>query len=384
MRKSKAARRKAGRYPRIEVRALRTEQGNGISVYAFFMPGVQITQVADISRVERDKDDSLKGFQRREIRTHVRGIVQYLDQGSVLFPNSIILAMSPEVRFLSSRGPPRTGLTRGVAAGVLSVPVRPEGERVAWIVDGQQRSLALSESKTPSLQVPIVGFVTDDIAVQREQFILVNKARPLPNRLINELLPETGGVLLPRDLASRKIPSELCNLLNRDPKSPFYKLIKRVSAPDAEAAIITDSAVVGMIRSSINNPLGALAPFKSAGDESADIQGMYATLITFWKAVKDVFADAWGLPPNKSRLTHSAGIQAMGVLMDRVYARHAGKTNEYQAIKQDLEKMRSDCHWTEGEWAELRLAWNEVENTHKDVRRLSEALVRIHTARASR
>lgn len=42
----------------------------------------------------------------------------------------------------------------------------------------------------------------------------MNKAKPLPTRLINELLPEVD-VLLPRDLASRKLPSELCNVLNR-------------------------------------------------------------------------------------------------------------------------------------------------------------------------
>ena len=93
--------------------------------------------------------------------------------------------------------------------------------------------------------------------------------------------------------------------------------------------MITDTALVKMIRASIQNPLGALASFKAVGDESADIQAMYRTLSTFWSAVRDVFSDAWGLPPTRSRLMHSAGIEAMGVLMDRVYARHAGKPNEY-------------------------------------------------------
>jgi DGQHR domain-containing protein len=368
----------------LVVRALRTEQSNGINVYAFFMPGGQITQVADISRVERDDEDSLKGFQRREIRNHVRSIVQYLDQGRVLFPNAIILAMSPDVRFVRSRGPSPAGVMKGVESGMLSIPPRSEGDRVAWIVDGQQRSLALSESNTPELPVPVVGFVSDDLAIQREQFILVNKARPLPNRLINELLPETGGVTLPRDLASRKIPSELCNLLNKDQKSPFHKLIKRISQPDSETAVITDTAVVKMIRNSISSPLGALAPYKLAVDEPADIPAMYKTLTVFWSAVKSVFSEAWGMPSTKSRLMHSAGIEAMGVLMDRVYTRHSGKANEYQAIKHDLQKMAPHCHWTEGEWEGLGLEWNEIQNTPKHIRSLSDTLVRIHTTRAPR
>jgi DGQHR domain-containing protein len=366
------------------VRALRTEQREGTSVFAFFMPGGQLTQVADISRVERDDDDSLKGFQRREIRNHVRSIVQYLNQGRVLFPNAIILAMSPDVRFVRSRGPVPSGLENGVDAGTLAIPLRPEGDRVAWIVDGQQRSLALSKSSTPNLPVPVVGFVSDDLAVQREQFILVNKARPLPTRLINELLPETDGVMLPRDLASRKIPSELCNLLNRDPKSPFHNLIKRISDPHPSTAVITDTAVVKMIKNSISSPLGALAPFKQAGEESSDIPAMYRALCAFWFAVKEVFPTAWGVSSTKSRLMHSAGIEAMGVLMDRVYARHSGKPDEYQAIKQDLEKMSRFCHWTDGEWEGLGLAWNEVQNTPRHIRNLSDTLVRIHATRVPR
>ena len=54
--------------------------------------------------------------------------------------------------------------------------------------------------------MPVVGFVSPDLETQREQFILVNKAKPLPTRLINELLPEVS-VILPRDLAARQLPS---------------------------------------------------------------------------------------------------------------------------------------------------------------------------------
>lgn len=364
----------------IVVRALRAVQGDGTHVFSFFMPRAEFARIADISRVDRDNDDSPKGFQRCEIRAHVRSIVHRLDQGHVLFPNAIMLAMSPDVRFIRSREPVPSGFAQGVDAGLLKLPIRPEGERVACIVDGQQRSLALAESNTPTLQIPVVAFVLDDIGIQREQFILVNKARPLPTRLINELLPETGGVILPRDLPVRKIPSELCDLLNRDPKSPFHKLIKRVSVPDSASAVVTDTTIVTMVRNSLNNPSGALAPFKPMGDEVVDIRSIYKILITYWNAVKDVFKQAWGLPPSKSRLMHSAGIQAMGVLMDHVYARHAGNTNEYQGIRDDLEKMSHACHWTESEWEGLGLGWNEIQNTPRHIRSLSAALVRIHTA----
>lgn len=367
----------------IFVRALRTRQGK-VDVYSFYLPGGDVTRIAGISRIERDKDDNLRGFQRKEIRTHVRSIIQYLNQGKVLFPNAITLAFSSDVKFKQSRGPTPETLTDLAQAGLLRIPVRETGPRVGWIVDGQQRSLALANSKNEKLPVPVVAFVSDDLQVQREQFILMNKARPLPSRLINELLPETGSVLLPRELASRKVPSEICGLLNRDPKSPFHGLIKRLSDAEKGKAVITDTAIIKMIRNSINSPLGALSTFKAAGDESLDLNAMYRTLVVYWKAVRDVFASAWGLPPTKSRLMHSAGIEAMGILMDRMLARHAGKNDESHAIKADLQKIASHCRWTEGTWDTTGLEWNEVQNTPKHIRTLADTLVRLYASAVSR
>jgi len=369
----------------IVVRALRTFQGKkNVPVYSFFMPGGDVTRVADISRIERDESHSLRGFQRREIRAHVKNIAEYLDHGSVLFPNAIILAFSSDVQFKTSRGPIPKGLIDVAKSGNLRIPVRNEGKRVAWIVDGQQRSLALAKSRNQRMPVPVVGFVSDSLALQREQFILVNKAKPLPGRLINELLPETSGVFFPRDLSERRIPSELCNMLNEDEKSPFHNLIKRSSTPRSQRAYITDTALIEMIRQSIRNPLGALAPYKGVGDSTANLEQMYKLLVGYWGAVRDVFKEAWGLPPSKSRLMHSAGIQAMGVLMDKMLSRHEGESDRWLAIRNDLRKIAPYCHWTRGSWAELGLDWNEIQNLQQHIRGLADTLVRLYAAKASR
>jgi DGQHR domain-containing protein len=367
----------------IMVRALRTAQGKNIPVYSFFMPGGDITRVADISRLERDESQGLKGFQRREIQAHVKSITEYLDNVAVLFPNAIILALSSDVQFTSSRGPKPTGLIDIAQSGTLRIPIRAEGSRVAWIVDGQQRSLALSKSRNQSMAVPVVGFVSDNLTLQREQFILVNKAKPLPGRLINELLPETSGVLFPRDLTERKIPSQLCNMLNQDSRSPFRGLIRRPSAPRDPRAQVTDTAVIEMIRQSIRNPLGALAPYKAIGDSGPKVDEMYKLLVGYWSAVRDVFKDAWGLSPARSRLMHSAGIQAMGVLMDKMLSRYEADSDRWTAVRADLKRIAPLCHWTSGTWDELGLNWNEVQNLQQHIRGLSDALVRIYATKAA-
>ena len=369
--------------PNVLVRALHARQGDK-DLYSFFIPGQEITRIADIIRVSRDDTDALRGFQRKEIRNHVRSIVLYLNQMNVLFPNAITLAFSPEVRFAQSRGPTPPGLAAPSQSGILSIPVREEGERVGWIVDGQQRSLALAQSKNSALQVPVVAFISNNLQLNREQFILMNKTRPLPGRLINELLPETGEVLLPKDLAARRIPSELCNYLAREKQSPFHGLIRRSSDSGKTAAVVIDTAIVKMIRNSINSPLGALAPFKAAGDQKADLQTMFHILCNYWSAVKAVFPKAWGLPPTKSRLMHSAGIEAMGILMDKVLARHIGKRGEKQSIKADLTQLAPHCAWTEGSWDVLNIEWNEIQNNPKHIRALSDVLVRLYASAVPR
>jgi DGQHR domain-containing protein len=87
----------------IVVRALQTKQGDNIEVYSFFLHGSDLSRIADITRIGREGGD-LKGFQRREIRDHVKSIVEFLDSGSILFPNAIILALSPEIEFKFARG----------------------------------------------------------------------------------------------------------------------------------------------------------------------------------------------------------------------------------------------------------------------------------------
>ena len=364
----------------LVVRALHTTQGEGLDVYAFFIKGGDIVQVAEISRIERDAADELKGFQRPEIRQHVKGIVDYLNQGEVLFPNAIILALAPDVKFVASRGSKPTGDARVSESGTLTLPIYGEGQRVAWIVDGQQRSIALSQAQHKDLAVPVIGFVSDKLSVQREQFILVNKAKPLPTRLINELLPETAAFVLPRDLVARKVPAELVSTLNQDPASPFFRLVKRASDRGASEAVVTDTALLSLIKNSVSNPLGALAPFKSVGREGgADVAEMYRILTTYWSAVKAVFPDAWGKDPKQSRLMHSAGLMAMGLLMDAIYAR-LPPDPQVAVVQRELEKVASFCRWTKGTWETLGLAWNEVQNTPPHVKKLQDALVRVYAA----
>ena len=360
----------------LKIRAIRSTQGNNQKIYSFFLPGALISEIADISRINRNENENLEGFQRKEIKNHVNSIVEYLDQGDVLFPNAITLGISPEVKFSQARGQEPDGILATGVIGTLSLPILEESKRVAWIVDGQQRSMALAKTKNQDILVPVVAFEAKSLEDLRDQFIRLNKGKPLPKNLINELLPEVDRQL-PKDLAKRKIPSVLCNLLNSDPASPFHRVIKRSSTEGEVTAVITDTTIMDMIANSLGSPLGILSQYGSLGESAADVDAMYETLVDYWSIVKKVFPQAWGLKATQSRLMHGAGIKAMGLMMDRLMMRYSQEVDPTKNVKKALIAIEPLCCWTEGRWQDLDKEWNDIQNVNKDIKALSDQLTRL-------
>ncbi|MEO2177235.1 MAG: DGQHR domain-containing protein DpdB [bacterium] len=366
----------------IETRAIQVIQGRNLPVFSFFLSGNEILTIADISRINKGSDGELLGYQREEVRKHVDEIAGYLGSEDAIMPHAIILALSSEVKFKQSRGP-QIG-NGSEKAGVLTIPVREEeGKRAAWIVDGQQRTLALTKANSKGFRypVPVTAFVTDDFEIHRSQFLLVNKVKPLPKGLINELLP-TVNTALPPSLAKNKIPSALCDLLNRDPDSPFYQLIIRQTTDKRKdkTAVITDTGLLEIIKESLNKPHGCLYQHRNVSTGEIDIESVHKTLNIFWEEVKTVFPDAWGLPSKESRLMHGVGIRAMGILMDRILGNlHPDDPTTKITINKYLKKLKPHCAWTRGTWEILDgVPWNSLQNTSRDFKRLSLALIQIN------
>jgi DGQHR domain-containing protein len=364
----------------IERRALRIEQNSHTPLYLFALAADEIDLVADVARISRDAAGKLIGYQRPERRTHVKQILDYLNSGEVLFPNGLILALPDTVKFRSSRGPTTTD---GLAtAGTLEIPIPndPEVPRPAWIVDGQQRSLALARTSNTRLPVPVAGFVAPSLELQRDQFLRVNTVAPLPANLVTELLPEVISAPSPR-LSQRRMPSALVDMLNREPESPFFGLVKRASSDveDRRQSVVTDTSLVEALKESLESPSGVLFPYRNMATGSTDTDGIRRVLLIYWNAVRDLFPDAWGKPPTKSKLMGGVGIRAMSRLMDRVMVHIdlAAPTAEADT-RRELSRIAGQCRWTSGTWDELGLPWDELQNVSKHISALSNFLARAY------
>jgi len=349
------------RFPSIQIR-----QGNNRHIYMFGIDGKQLPDIATISRVHRETDGDIGGYQRPEVRAHVTEIRRYLESENPLLPNALVIAFDGRVTFEASESD-LTGPGDYTRTGTLVIPVddsTPEESRPGWIVDGQQRTAAIREARVNSFPVCVVSFITADIEEQRSQFILVNETKPLPRPLIDELLPTTNG-MLPKRLALRVLPNQLIERLNYDEDSPLNGMIKTQTMPEG---LIAANSMIQALRNSLSD--GALYQYRDPETGYGDIEQLLGLIKPFWTAVAEVFPESWGKPTRRSRLMHGTGVRSLTYLMDEiVMSRPTRAKPTIRTFVDALELIRPTCKWDHGSWhfhTGERRKWNDIQNLGKD------------------
>jgi DGQHR domain-containing protein len=356
----------------LEFPALALAQNPKKTIYAFALDGKQIQDIASISRAGRNGEGGFVGYQRPEVRKHIAEIQRYLETDCPMMPNAVVLALGPSVSFVAA------GTQAGVAqSGTLRVRRRtsPDDPGVAWIVDGQQRLAAIREAAIPSFPVFAIGFIAHDLEEQREQFLLVNSAKPLSRALIHELLPGVN-TNVPTHLAKRQLPAKLLEALNNRSDSPLQGQIATATNPSGR---LKDNSLLRLLESSISD--GVL--YRVIQHETSDDQfrAMVGVLISFWSAVRHTWHDIWEYGPRKSRLLHGAGVVSLGFLMDAMADRRRDGWPDETFFRGELAKIKPHCRWNEGYWEfgpNHHRHWNEIQNTPKDVQLVANYLNRLY------
>jgi DGQHR domain-containing protein len=355
----------------LRLPALEIAQGPNRMFYSFAVDGKLLPQFTTVSRIRKDGESVLAGYQRPEVISHIGEIRNYLESADPLLPNAIVIAFDHRVKFLPSGERPAP-YSRW---GTLVVPLSASGDedKAGLIVDGQQRTAAIRDARIGSFPICATAFIAQSEREQREQFILVNSTKPLPKGLIYELLPTTE-MKLPTLLQRRRFPAELLARLNGDKMSP---LCGKIRTPTTPGGVVQDNSILKMLENSLSD--GVLYRFRDPGTSECDSESMLQVLNAFWSATQRVFPKAWGLPPTRSRLMHGAGIISMGFLMDAIAERHREvPIPTVVQFQEDLEPLREVCRWTDGYWdfgPGIKRKWNEVQNTPKDIQMLANYLM---------
>lgn len=362
------------RLPALEIR-----QGPARRLYTFAIDGKLIPQVATVSRVRRDAETQLHGYQRPENLAHVGAIRRYLDTDeNPMLPNAVVIAFDNRVRF-EPAGPKERGSY--ARHGHLIIPIDlsvDDADKPGFIVDGQQRCAAIRDAQIEAFPICVTAFITNEHADQRSQFILVNSVKALPKGLIHELLPGTAGTL-PGPLMVRQLPASLLERLNFDAQSPLHR---RIQTPTNPNGVIKDNSILKMLENSHSD--GALYKFRGQ-DRPPNIGFMYTLVSNYWTAVGDVFSEAWNKArPRDSRLIHGAGIVSMGFLMDEITRRLKTEIPTPEEFAAELKTIKDDCSWTEGVWRfdnDTIRRWNDIQNTARDVKTLTDFLLARYRTR---
>jgi DGQHR domain-containing protein len=352
----------------ITLPCLKIQQSEGRCIYSFAVDGKDIQKFASVSRITRNKNGDLEGYQRPEITNHIDDIRRYLEQSNAVLPNALIIAFDHKLAFT-----PIGDSTGTSDLGYIEIPIG-EKRKLGWVVDGQQRLAALRQMSGRKMTVPVTAIESTGVEDEREQFVLINNTRPLPKSLVYELLPSLGDSVPPK-YRRRQAAYNVLEILATDSDSPFYHRIKTTTAIHLPHANIKDVSVLRMIENSVDN--GILARFPKTPKPQARV------LIQYWTAVKELFPDAWHLPPKESRLTHGAGIISMGFLMDAIAFR-LKQTDQHLAthlFRVEIESIATQLAWTEGSWKlapEMSIPWNEIQNTGRHIDLVTNYLIRAY------
>jgi DGQHR domain-containing protein len=314
-----------------------------------------IHQIAQVDRLGREEDGKLTGFQRPQIAGHIAEIRRYLTQTDAVLPNALVVAFAGGAKLTGVKG----------AHGKLVVDLKngPAG----LVVDGQQRLAALTQARRADFQAFVACLICPDLDELRRQFILVNNTRPLPKSLIYELLPAVGT--LPERLSSRSLAAAITERLNFNEKSSLHRQIRMQTNP---TGVLRDTAIQKLIMNS--ESAGAI---QTLSQGKRNVEKPVRLVNNFFAAVQNTFSKDWeGKKPTTSRLVHSAGLVAMGYVMDEIYAKHAD--DSVGSFEAGLQPLKGKTAWSEGAWTLApgeSTPWNAIEFTPRQYMRLAEYLV---------
>lgn len=337
-----------------EYQAILPRQSDRYTVFAFCARAVDVLRFAQIDRIGRREDGSLRGFQRPQVASHIKEIRAYLEREDAVLPNSVVVAFTSGVNLS------RNGATARIRIDTAGGPV-------GFVVDGQQRLSALADLPEKDFEVFVSGILCENDEELRKQFILINNTRPLPKPLIYELLPTVNG--LPHRLSSRSAAAALVERLNYDEASSLRGQIKQHTNP---AGVLQDTVMQKLIMASFSD--GALRELAATEDGP---ERSFQLISNFFDAVQTVFQIAWcGHKPRTSRLVHGVGIMAMGYVME--YLHSAQGICAAEDFCPALESLQDITAWISGTWdfgEGNQRPWNGLQFIPRDYMELSQYLL---------
>lgn len=309
----------------LSFECLKAEQPIG-DVFLAKIPYDQLVKITyfDVRRVLQDDRDVERylGIQRPLINSRVTGLQNYVNFFDASFPTAIIIAV--EERFASYDGDAKVLSLSNVPRDGDSpeIPIR----NIARVLDGQHRIAGLRAFEGKKFDLPVTVFVGADIADQAQIFATVNLEQQKVNKSLAYDL---------YSLAKSRSPQKTCHnvavVLDKDPRSPFYRRIKRLGVatdgrdfePISQATFVEalmryvspdpkgdrDKLLRGQRMEKANAADLARYPFRNLFVGEDDVK-IVKVVFDYFSAIKERWPVAWSNQDRGNMLNRTNGFRA--------------------------------------------------------------------------
>ncbi len=235
-----------------------------------------------------------KGLQREQKGAKVEAIAEFLVDKKNVIPTALVIAFA--------KGAATVETAKGGAVDavpIVKLTVSSPGKAIASVVDGQHRLYGMNEFDS-KIRVPILGILDADLVERAFQFLVVNnKASKVPATHTKALLADMKDTELAKRLQSAKLAFDQegindVDLVNSDPKSPFFESIEWTTTPK-EKRIVQATAIEI-----------SLSYLEGLGLQDLDDRDVRRSVfLEMWRTIKKEWPDLW---QPKSRLVSKVGI----------------------------------------------------------------------------
>jgi len=337
-------------------------EGPLIDAYVFSMDAHELSQLVQIIPARRISGE-LVGIQRRYLKTFVeKKLVEYIttDRNPII-PDSVLVAIRPIVDVTPDEE--RENL---VTLHFLWSPSYVAHEKPFILIDGQQRLEAVRRSGKHVI-VPVIALGEHDMKFCQKMFLVANTKRTMSPSLIKELWVSLRE-LLPEALRRKECAARIVSRLDEGYESPFYEITSSEARRDGNRVVHFSSLVDSVLLCLEGEYIGRVKEKRDRIDhklfleycvvrDRIDVDQASKCLEACFGAVKEVFADAWGLSSKESKLMHSTGLRSMLQFLAYVIDRRDQVYGSMEAlkkyVKQELSKIKDECYWTRRDWETL-------------------------------
>lgn len=389
-------------FARLKLFALEAELGDGSKRYQFTCDGRLIRSVARVDRLDAIAGS---GNQRDEIKTHVNEIAAGIRSGTQV-PNSILLVLKRDLTVENPDEPPPnsfiilrpiqdqpivvnspsddTRVIQRLRSVEIDMPYRKaafDEEKAAVLVDGQQRTAALSMvdvDEVPSFALSVNAVVADDDDAKRV-FQVANSTAKIATQFSRALLATMGES--PGYMKEEKVLALAVKMLAiAREDSPFYHLVQYPGVSSERRPPVAYNSIFQVVSEFYNSAL------KDKFDDDAKL--LADVVARAFDIVRVVWPAAWGKKPTQSRLMHGIGLRGLAsLLVSKLEARFPEYDNLladglWEETRASIRRLQPKLVWSETEAAEASLAtrktWREQiinrQNTNQDISAFSHFL----------